>query len=230
MLLLVLTLAGCREAPRDEPPSEKPAAPPPVADGKRVKVGKDVWLEVLPGNKRRVLVEGAVCLREGMLELLLTRKGKKEHEAIVAADVDARKIHEALLLAGARVGKPAQYTPSFKPPTGQAIDVRVRWEEEGKRREVPANEWIKDSRAGKELDGRWVFAGSILVEPTAPGEPTRYMANEGDLISVVNFDTALLDVPFRSSDKKGALDFEAWTGRIPPKGTPVTVVLTPVAP
>ena len=47
---------------------------------------------------------------------------------------------------------------------------------------------------------------------------------------MVNFDTAILDVPFRSSDKKESLGFEAWTRRIPPKGTPVTVVLAPIIP
>ena len=45
---------------------------------------------MLPDNKRRVLVNAEVCLREGQLELFLCRKQTKEHEAILAADVDAR--------------------------------------------------------------------------------------------------------------------------------------------
>src|SRR5437763_2455437 len=62
---------------------------------KRVKVGKNVVFEV-EGDKKRVLVEAEVCLREGALEQLVTKKQTKEHEAILAADVDARHINAAL--------------------------------------------------------------------------------------------------------------------------------------
>ena len=42
-----------------------------------------------------------------------------------------------------------------------------------------------------------------------------------------NFSSAMLDVPVRSSDSNAALLFDAFTERIPPIGTPVTIILTP---
>jgi hypothetical protein len=56
-----------------------------AAEVKRVEVGKNVVLEV-QGTQRRVEVRASACLREGQLEGLLTRKGTKEHEYILAAE------------------------------------------------------------------------------------------------------------------------------------------------
>ena len=37
----------------------------------------------------------------------------------------------------------------------------------------------------------------------------------------------MLDLPIESSDKAGQLAFDAFTDRIPPRGTKVTIVLKP---
>ena len=77
----------------------------------------------------------------------------------------------------------------------------------------------------KELDSDWVFAGSkILDDMNNPGRKL-YLANDGDVICLSNFDTAMLDLPVASSKDNANLDFEAWTDRIPKLGTKVTVVL-----
>src|SRR6516164_11158489 len=48
-----------------------------TADAKKVEVGKNVWL-LLDGDKRKVMVQAEVCLREGMLEHLMCRQRTKE--------------------------------------------------------------------------------------------------------------------------------------------------------
>ena len=213
--------AGCGEpAAPSKPPEEKP---------KTVDVGKNVQLEV-QGARRRVLVDGYICLREGQLEQLVTRKNTKEHEAIIAVDADARKIHEALNLAGAVEGKPVRYVPTYQPATGQTIKVSIRYEDKDRLLTVPAQAWVKNVRTGKELDTDWVFAGSGLVDnPLDPDHPKTYLANDGDVICVSNFDTAMLDLPVESSKNNDDLLFQAWTERIPPLGTQVVVVLEAVA-
>ena len=215
-----LVVAGC----------EEPAAPPkPEEKPKQVEVGKNVILEV-QGGQRRVLVNGYICLREGQLEQLVTRKNTKEHEAIIAVDADARKIHEALNLAGAIEGKPVRYTPTYQPATGQKIKVSVRYEDKGRLVTVPAQSWVKNTRTGKPLDVDWVFAGSGLVDnPLDPDHPKTYLANDGDVICVSNFDTAMLDLPVESSKNNDELLFEAWTERIPPLETKVVVILEPIS-
>src|SRR5947209_4951045 len=98
-----------------------PAAPAPV---KRAALAKNVFLEV-EGKKRRVIVRAVVCLRQGQLEGLLCRKGTKEHEYILAADVDARNVHAALVVAGASPGSPVRFDPKYRPAHGTTIKVRL---------------------------------------------------------------------------------------------------------
>jgi hypothetical protein len=50
---------------------------------------------------------------------------------------------------------------------------------------------------------------------------------EGDLICVSNFPAAVLDLPIESTSENTELLFEAFTERIPPVGTAVTVILKP---
>lgn len=221
-------LAGCSD-PEPEPkpsPRDGTAKPQPAS---KVNMSQNIWLEVEKG-KRRVLVSAEVCLRRGPLEQFMTRKGQKEHEAILTADIDARKLHEALLLAEAKPGQPAQFLPRYRPATGTPVRVSVAYEDEtGAAKKVPARSWIKNTKDGKELQHDWVFAGSMLVEnPFDPKAPKKYLANDGDVICVSNFEGALLDLPVRSDKGNEELSFEAWTDRIPKEGTKVVVVLEPI--
>ena len=52
-------------------------------------------------------------------------------------------------------------------------------------------------------------------------------ANDGDVICVVNLDTAMLDLPVESTKDINDRFFEAYTERIPPLDTPVLVILEP---
>lgn len=229
---LMLVAAGCedREAarqPSPEPPDAK--QPGAVVEGKRVAMGENVWLEIMPNGSRRVVVEAEVCLREGPLEQFLTRKGRKEHEAILAADVDARKVHNALLVAGAKQGTPVRFDPKFQPATGTRIRVWVVYEKDGRKVQANARSWVRGLTTRQELESDWVFAGSVLASsPLDPTAPKVYLANDGDVICLANFESALLDVPFESSQDKDRAGYEAWTERIPAQNSRVTVILEPV--
>jgi hypothetical protein len=225
----VCGLVGCAE---DSATTKKPTAavvPAPMPPAKKIPVGKNVFLEI-QGDQRRVLVAAYVCLRQGQLEQFLTRKRTKEHEAILAADVDARDIHAALNLAGAKEGKPVQFRPKYQPASGSIIKISLDYTDKGKKIVVPARSWVRDSRSGKELDQDWVFAGSELIpDPMDNAKKPFYAANDGDVICVSNFDTAMLDLPIESSKDSGDLAYEAYTERIPPLDTAVLVILEPVA-
>jgi hypothetical protein len=223
ILLALVAAAGC--GPQTKSPESRPAVAAPKSS--KVKIGPNVTLEVR-GAERRVRVSASVCLREGALEMLLTRTGKKTHEAVLEADVDARKIHEALLLAGAKPGHPVSWVPQYSAPSGQKIRVLLEYEEEGKRKVVPAGAWVRYEQTGATLSGDWVFSGSSEVDDQANQGRKIYLANEGDLICVSNFETALLDLPFQSSKDDKDRSFVANTKLIPPVGTKVTVILEPV--
>jgi hypothetical protein len=80
----------------------------------------------------------------------------------------------------------------------------------------------------REMEADWVFAGSGIYKDEDTGKE-QYQAEDGDLICVANFGGAMIDVSSKSSADDGGRDFEAFTDRIPPKETPVTIELVPVA-
>ncbi len=219
-----LALAAVVAVPRDPPRSRADATP----EVKRVEVGKNLFVEI-QGERRRVVVRAAVCLREGQLEGLLTRKGTKEHEYILAADVDARKLHTALLACGARAGSPVRFAPRYVPASGSVIKVTLQYQKDGQAVTVPAQQWVREVRTKKDLAEDWVFGGSRLVpNPEGEDQPPVYLANHGDLVCVCNMDTAMLDLPVRSPKKFDERAFHAHTERIPATGTAVDVFLEPV--
>ncbi len=201
----------------------------PKAEGKVAKIGKNVFLEILPNKKRRVRVHAYVCRRRDFLEQFMCIRRTKEHEAVLAADIDARHMHAALIAAGAKAGAPVQFQPKYKPAHGTKIRVTLQYpDKDGKIKTVPAQQWIRHFRTKKPMKHHWVFAGSRLYPPQNKGEKPFYAANEGDVICISNFPTALLDVPVKLSNQNASLEFEAFTDNIPMLMTPVAVILEPV--
>jgi len=219
---------GCdSSAPADDRGGDKPSSEP--VETHKVEIGKNIYLEV-QGDKRRVLVNATVCLQRGALELLMCRKQTKEHEAILTSESDARLIHKALILANAKEGKTARYTEKgIQPPTGTKIKIYVQYEKKGKLVTEPAGRWIRNMKTLKELDEDWVFAGSAFTKNVLdPKKPDIYLANEGDVICVSNFEDAMLDLPIASPKDDADRSFEAFTERIPDLETKVVVILEPV--
>jgi hypothetical protein len=213
--------------PHDDKTEKKPAEK--KVEARKVPVAKNVVLEV-EGDKRRVLVNATVCLQRGPLELLMCRKQTKEHESILTADVDARDIHAALIMTGAEKGKTARYTETkIVPPTGTAIKISLQYEKKGTLVPEPAGKWIRNSKTGKELKENWVFAGSAFVKNVLDDKkPDIYLANEGDVITVSNFEDSMLDLPIPSPKDDADRSFEAFTDRIPDLETKVVVILEPM--
>lgn len=211
-----------------EPLAEKPPEPLPP-ETNRKKVGKNVFLEV-QGDVRRVVVLAKVCLREGPLEGLMCRHFTKEHEYILDGDVDGRLIHATLIAAGAKPGNPVKFDPMYVPATGATIKVTLQYEKDGKRIRVPAQDWIRNGKDGnKVLEKHWVFGGSLFVKDMEePDKEPIYLANHGDLICVVNMESAMLDIPVRSPKTFDSRVYTAFTDRIPPLETPVEVILEPI--
>jgi hypothetical protein len=208
-----------------------PITNPPVATSKQpakvVQVGPGVYLEV-EGEKRTVVVNSKVVRREGFLELLLCREKTKEHESILAASVDARDMHQAMLTAGLKTGKPVQFLPEYKPASGIPLDIKLRFKDSsGKDQIVEARDWIKKSMTNLFLEGDWVFAGSKLVTNSNDLKAQPYfLANDGDLISISNFESSLIDVSIKISSANSDLGYEPMTAKIPPVGTPVAVIIS----
>ncbi len=78
----------------------------------------------------------------------------------------------------------------------------------------------------KQLAADFIFVGSGFVSDPEYGE--RYLAEGGYVICVANFAAAMIDLSIESSASGNEnLTYEAWTERIPPRGSEVLVEIVP---
>jgi len=185
-------------------------------------LGRDLWFD---GKAKRLVLRARVVQRDCYLEHLMCSKGTKEHEAILATDAVPHQIHAGLLLTGAEPGHPVQFVPKFEPPTGSPIAIELLWNQDGKLHKSDARQWVKDEKNAP-LTRDWVFAGSLLYDDPITKQK-RYAADEGDLITVANFGSAILDLPIESSANDADRAFSANTAKIPPLGTEVLLSFGP---
>lgn len=204
------------------------AAAPTTRPSPKVLKFKHLRVEL---DKRRVILQAEVCRDSGPLEFLVCRAGTKEYESVLRTKAPGQQLHAALLALGLTPGKPARWSGSgpaarFLPPQGPAVTITFRWKDkQGKTHQAEASDWL--SASGEKqvaLPKQWIFIGSEVLPDG------RYWADiDGEIISVSNFASAVLDVPFESSDQNAQLDFQANAKTIPPVNTPVEVILTPKA-
>jgi hypothetical protein len=233
----------------DNPPKDAEKLPDyPKLDPKNtvraLNKGETIFAEIAQeGDQKKVKRIGLVCevcLREGPLEVLLCKKGTKEHEAILRVDADAQIIHAALIAAGAKPGTPTQFIdpktemPKYKPAAGSKINVSVHYTKGGKKFTHPAQEWVLDREKTKKdkkevtIPHPWVFAGSMEIkDPCFPDKPAYYAANSGDIISISNFPYSMLEMPVEISKDDAFLTYEARTEKIPPLFSKVWLILEP---
>jgi hypothetical protein len=208
----------------DDAATKPPQKLPEPKGAQRLSPDHDVWIDP---KEKAILIDGQISLRDGMLEMFACTRNTKEHESIVSANTKAFLVHAALLRLGAEPGRPVQWQPEYKPPTGTEIDVFVWWiDEAGKEHTARAQDWVKDLRTERAMSHPWVFAGSRFWKDEETGQQY-YQAEGGDFICVSNFGTAMLDIPIESSQSNLELAFAAFTERIPPLGAPVRLILKP---
>ncbi len=180
-----------------------------------------IWIN---RDEQVVILDGYVAQRQVPLELFACPVGTKEHESIVAVFARAQLVHAGLLAIDARPGSTATFDP-FKPAHGTTVRVYVLWlDNEGKTKGTLAQNWIRTSGTKRPMVWDWVFAGSKIYKDDEGKE--HYLGDSGELISVSNFTTSTMDVAVKSDQSNSNLMFEAFTDHIPPKNTPVRLVLT----
>lgn len=175
-------------------------------------------------GKRAVEVEATVVLREGLLELLACSPNTREHESILTIKARPRDIYQAMGLIGLEPGKPVRFDEADKkplPPTGEKLHLSVRYRKNDNDVVVAVEDWLLDTGTGKRPDSlKWVFAGARTLEDG------RFAADdEGTIVCVVDFDTALIAVGSVHSADNDQLWLGANTAEIPPIGTRCTLLI-----
>ncbi|MBA2113950.1 YdjY domain-containing protein [Bremerella alba] len=221
-----------------KPATQEKSAPAAI---RKLMPNMPVWIDT---KRKMVIMDGEICLRKGSLEMFACLRGTKEHESVVSVATDAYVVHAGLLAIGAEQGRPVEFDPEYRPPSGQQIDVLVQWKDaDGKLQTRKAQDWVRDARNKKVMTYDWVFPGSYFwkdvtieavqkakeegVDPdTLPGKMV-YAAEGGELICVSNFKSSMMDLPVPSTDANNDLWFEAFTENIPAEGTKVRLFLIP---
>ena len=170
--------------------------------------------------------------RQGLIEYLLVNEKGKVHESLLATKVLPHDIHLALLLIGLKED-PKENAKETPPP--QAIDsaylqaapklkgtpvrLSVAWTQNGKRKEVPAEEWIFNLQTNRPMThGPWTYNGSLVQDGV-------FLADqELSIVAVITDPTALVNNP-----REGYDNDEIWQVQekaVPPLKTPVEISIT----
>lgn len=189
------------------------------------KVGKLPHVTFDP-KTRQVRVEAEALGVESSLEFFCVLAGTSEHESVLRTPAKPSHIHTALLAIGLKPGKPVSYSEAAKkwlPPQGPPLQISVEWEKEGKVTSVPAYRMMRNVKTKKPMPAlTWVFCGSRTMNDG------NYAADvTGYIVSVVNFDLTLIDIPELKSNANELLEWERNPDVAPPAGTKVTMIIEP---
>lgn len=216
-LCLVALLIGCGM------PAAHAAEPPA---GETPKTGKLPNIE-FDARRKQVRVECEMLACDAPLEFFCCVKGTNDYEAMIRAQIKPSDLHLAMLAIGLKPGQPIQYSEATKrwvPPSGPPLQISMEYEKDGKTVSVPSWKWMRDVKTKKPAPPfTWVFTGSrVLPDGKYAADMTGY------LVSIVNFDLTVVDIPKLASSSNDLLEWERNPDTTPKAGTKVTMVIEPV--
>jgi hypothetical protein len=218
LLTVLLTAALCVSTAAAAAEPEKPAAA-------AAKAGKLPHLE-FDAKTKQIRVEAETLGVDTPLEFFAVVINGPEHEAVVRSKVKPSDLHTALLAMGLKPGSPVSWSKSLNkwlPPHGPPLQIRMEYEKDGKPVTEPANRWMRSVKTKEVMPATtWIFAGSrVMNDGNYAADTTGY------LVSVVNFDMTVIDIPNLASASNESLEWERNPDTVPAAGTKVTMVIEP---
>lgn len=174
---------------------------------------------------KQVRVDCEALSVEVPLEFFCVTNGGPEHESVLRTAAKPSHIHAGLLMLGLEPGSPMNYDAAknaWSPPFGPAVRVRVEYKNDrGELVQRDATQMLRPTGKAKPVAMSWIFAGSHQRDDGT------YLANlTGYVVTLVNFEHALIDVPQLLSSDNETLEWQTATDA-PKRGTPVTMILEP---
>lgn len=231
---VALPAAAQETPPTPDPAPAEQAAKPSVKklDDTRFQVG-DV---IFDSKTREIQFPAEVNMAEGALEYLIVHRNGKVHESLFSTTISAIHLNLAFTLLHYQPSKELVPLPN---DTGGASDkftevaaavkaaarviIQVEWDDDGKTRKVPVNEWIQHGVKTTAMPaGPWIYGGSDFYDGKFSAETS------GDIAAIYLAPSALISYP--------GVDFlndDVWTPfpkRVPPVGTKVTIRIAPTSP
>jgi hypothetical protein len=160
------------------------------------------------------------------LEFFTVVSGTNEHESVLRTKAQPSKIHLALIMLGLEPGEGVKYSDAAKkwfPPHGPPLNISCEFERDGKLVHIPAYRMMRDLHTKKEMPPMtWIFVGSRVMDDG------HYAADvTGYVVSVVNFELTLIDIPDLASSANETLEWEINWDVVPKGNTPVTMIIEP---
>ena len=167
-------------------------------------------------RKRKVSFPAQVNLRDALIEYAIVGKMGKRHESLLMTEADPLHIHLAMLLLGTKAPPRKSKNKDNPMPPGQAIDILISWQQNGKEQTRRLEDWIivgeNKLPAGK---GKWIYNGARI-------ENGQFTASADQSIVALILDIhALVNNP-RTGNENDEIWFPNET-QIPALGTKVKV-------
>lgn len=183
---------------------------------------------VVDRSAQRVSIDCEAIVVDAPLEFFCVTRGGPEHESVLRTPAKPSHIHAALLMLGLEPGSPMTFSEakkSWSAPFGPPVRVSVAFKNAaGKVVTIPATQLMRHVRTHEPMkEMTWIFAGS---HQRADGA---YLADlTGYVVSLVNFEHTLIDVPELVSSSNQTLEWETNPDVGLEQGQAVTMILEPV--
>lgn len=201
-------------------------APPPQLPPEAERISENVYRigrVLLDTKARSVTCSGKVNLQKGPIEYLAVTPTGKRHESVLVLELEPMHLQVALLVLGLEPGGNLRRQGDTQPPKGAPVEIEMRWETGGKERAARLEELAWDIPKRRPMEhADWIFTGSKITD-------AGFAASlEGSLIASYRDPYAILNNPRAT----GADDtvYKVNERIVPPRGTPVTLVLRPATP
>ncbi len=237
-LAILVAAASTLALAQNDPPAATQSATPPAESAKSPVEKLDeshyrIGGITLDQRSREIRVPTKVNrAAERALEYLLVMPQGKTHEALLVTETSPTHLNLAFTLLrylaspelfyqvdahGSMTENHPSVAASVK--AGARIDIDVEWDDHGRRRRIPVNEWIQQTvKTTAMAAGPWLYTGSEIHDgqyvPEMSGDVAAVMVDPGTLINYPGADN-------------GDNVWAAYPERVPPAGTPVTLIITP---
>ena len=221
--------AGAATPPPDPKPPTAPENPPvEKLDEFRYRIGQ----VTLDKKSREIRFPTKVNMDQGLLEYLIVLAKGKVHESLLVTEISPTHLNLAFTLLryspspelfsltdenGRVIEEHPKVSDTVK--AGARIAIDLEWIDKGKTRRIAANEWIQHIVTSAHMKaGPWLYTGADIQEGKYIPEIT------GDLCAIMVDPGGITNYP---GDDNGDNVWFAFPKRVPPVGTPVTVIISP---
>ena len=219
--------------PASLPAPDQPVEPvkPTVEklDDTRYRIGKVVFDK----KNREVRFPTKINMVEGLLEYLVVHQNGKVHESLLTTDVSPTQINLAMTLLRYPASRELYPLPSetggasnnypdvpADVKAGARVAIDVEWEDNGRTRRNPVNEWIQHAVKTTAMPpGPWIYGGSEFFDGKFVPETT------GDISAIFVSPAALIN--YAGDDNRDDTVWLPYPKRVPAEGTNVTVIISP---